>query len=508
MRRRPKPSRPNAGLLQSTNAKTNVDDKAFGAAKGFVDSNLQRIWLTISAALLLILFSFPVILAAQEVPISREQISLSFAPVVRATSSAVVNIYTTKATKTSKPDPFFSDPFFQFFFDGRNRRRAPERQQNSLGSGVIIAEDGLVVTNHHVIEEADTIMVVLNDRREFEAEVVGADAAADLALLRIDPPSPLPALSMGSSDALEVGDLVLAIGNPFGIGQTVTSGIISALSRSGPQVGSDLSFIQTDAAINPGNSGGALVTIDGDLIGVNTAIFTRSGGSIGIGFAIPIDLVKALVRAIEGGGSSLARPWLGAKVQTVTPEIAASFGLERPVGVLLNQVHRAGPARRAGLEKGDVVMAIDGAEIVDNHGLNFRLAVGEFGGAVTLDVWRKGRVLTTDLPLELPPRDPAPDVTQLAGRSALNGATIANLSPGFNQDTGLDLFAEGVVILRIGRRSPADRLGLRRGDVIAGIAEQPITKVVEIDNALSDLPSVWRLEIIRGGRRLGVTIGR
>ena len=264
---------------------------------------------------------------------------------------------------------------------------------------MIIAEDGLVVTNQHVIEDADEIMVVLNDRREFQAEVVGADAAADLALLRIDPPSGLPALPMGSSDALEVGDLVLAIGNPFGIGQTVTSGIISALSRTGPRVGSDLSFIQTDAAINPGNSGGALVTIDGQLIGVNTAIFTRGGGSIGIGFAIPIDLVKALVRSIEGGGDSLARPWLGARVQTVTPELASNLGLDRPVGVLLNQVHRAGPARRAGLDKGDVILSIDGAEIVDNHGLNFRLAVGSLGDAVALDVWREGRVLETALPL-------------------------------------------------------------------------------------------------------------
>ncbi|MGI9485741.1 MAG: Do family serine endopeptidase [Geminicoccaceae bacterium] len=446
--------------------------------------------------------------AADEVPRSREQIALSFAPVVRETSSAVVNIYTRKASRASDRDPFFSDPFFQFFFEGLGRRQAPKRQQNSLGSGVIIEGDGLIVTNHHVIEDADEIMVVLNDRREFRAEVVGADAAADLALLRIETPSTLPALPMGSSDALEVGDLVLAIGNPFGIGQTVTSGIISALARTGAGVGSDLSFIQTDAAINPGNSGGALVTIDGQLIGVNTAIFTRGGGSIGIGFAIPIDLVKALVRSIEGGGSSLARPWLGAQVQTVTQELASSLGLDRPVGVLLNKVHRVGPARRAGLDKGDVILSIDGAEIVDKHGLNFRLAVGSLGEPAALDVWREGRVLSTDLPLELPPRDPAPDVTELDGRHALTGATIANLSPGFNQDAGLDLFAEGVVILRIVRNSPAARLGLRRGDVIASVADQPVDSVTELTDTLYSLPAVWRLQITRGGRQLGVTIGR
>jgi serine protease Do len=488
-------------LLRSTIPQKR-SDRAFGIAEGLVDS-CRWLILTFLALTALVMPAL-----ADEVPSSREQITLSFAPVVRETSPAVVNIYTEKASRAQELDPFFSNPFFHPFFEGLGRRRAPERQQNSLGSGVIIESDGLVVTNHHVIEDADQVMVVLSDRREFQAEVVGADAAADLALLRIDPPSALPALPMGDSDNLEVGDLVLAIGNPFGIGQTVTSGIISALSRTGPRVGSDLSFIQTDAAINPGNSGGALVTIDGELVGVNTAIFTRGGGSIGIGFAIPIDLVKALVRSIEGGGDSLARPWLGAKVQTVTTELAASLGLERPVGVLVIQVHRAGPARRAGLEQGDVITAIDGAEVVDNQGLNFRLAVGQTGEAATLDVWRNGRLLTADLPLELPPRDPPPEVTELNGPYALAGATVANLSPGFNQDAGLDLFAEGVVILRIGRRSPAARLGLRRGDVIVNIAEQPIQNVAALTDTLYRLPPAWRLEIDRGDRRLGVTIGR
>lgn len=501
-RRRPKPSRPNADLLRSDFFQTRSCDRAFGIAEGLVDSCR----LLVVALLALIAGSASAL--SDQVPSSREQVSLSFAPVVRGASPAVVNIYTEKASRAQDLDPFFSDPFFRFFFEGLGRRRAPDRQQNSLGSGVIIEADGLIVTNHHVIEGADSVMVVLNDRREFRAEVVGADAAADLALLRIDPPASLPALPMGSSDALEVGDLVLAIGNPFGIGQTVTSGIISALSRTAPSVGSDLSFIQTDAAINPGNSGGALVSIHGELVGVNTAIFTRGGGSIGIGFAIPIDLVKALVRSIEGGGDSLARPWLGAKVQTVTPELAANLGLERPVGVLVNRLHRSSPARRAGLEQGDVITAVDGAEVVDNQGLNFRLAVGELGDVATLNMWREGRVLTVDLPLELPPRDPPPDVTELNGRYALAGATVANLSPGFNQDAGLDLFAEGVVILRISRRSPAGSLGLRRGDVIASVADQPIRSVADLTDALYHLPTAWRLEIDRGDRRLGVTIGR
>ncbi len=464
--------------------------------------------LAVLFSLLVSNLAFGLAVVAEEVPRSREQIGLSFAPVVRQTAPAVVNIYARKSSPASDLDPFFSDPFFRFFFEGLGERQAPERQQNSLGSGVILAEDGLVVTNYHVIKDADEVMVVLNDRREFEARIIGADAAADLALLRIEAPSPLPILPMGDSDELEVGDLVMAIGNPFGIGQTVTSGIVSALARSGPNVGSDVSFIQTDAAVNPGNSGGALVTIDGRLVGINTAIFTRGGGSIGIGFAIPIDLVKALIRSIEGGGNSLARPWLGAKVQTVEPDLAASLGLERPVGVLVNRVRADGPAERAGIMQGDVILSIDGSEVVDNGGLNFRLAVGKLGDKARVDLWRRGKIVKVDLPLELPPRTPPPNVAKLDGRHALAGATVANLSPGFNRDAGLDLLAEGVMILKVRRRSPADQVGLRRGDVIVSVADQPIETVAQLRNSVARLPSVWRLEVNRNGRRLGVTIGR
>jgi serine protease Do len=292
---------------------------------------------------------------AEEVPQSSREITLSFAPVVKRAAPAVINIYTEKEVAASAADPLLADPFFRFFFKDFGRQQMPKRQQNSLGSGVIIAADGLVVTNHHVIDDADAVMVVLNDRREFPAEVVGADAAADLALLRIEAPPGLPVLPMGDSDELEVGDLVLAIGNPFGIGQSVTSGIVSALARSSPKVNDDLSFIQTDAAVNPGNSGGALVTVDGRLVGVNTAIFTRGGGgSIGIGFAIPINLVQALIRSVESGAERLARPWLGARIQTVTVKLAAGLGLDRPTGVVLNQLYADGPAARAGLEQGCV----------------------------------------------------------------------------------------------------------------------------------------------------------
>ncbi|HYZ26800.1 MAG TPA: Do family serine endopeptidase [Geminicoccaceae bacterium] len=445
--------------------------------------------------------------AAHEVPRSREQIALSFAPVVREAAPAVVNIYTLKERHPSAANPFLADPFFRFFFEDFGGDRLPRpAPENSLGSGVIVDRDGLIVTNHHVIEDADQIMVVLSDRREFRAELVGADEAADLALLDIEADE-LPALPLGDSDLLEVGDLVLAIGNPFGIGQTVTSGIVSAVARSTPDGRSDLSFIQTDAAINPGNSGGALVTVDGRLVGINTAIFTRGGGSIGIGFAIPVNLVKALIRSVQGGGEGLQRPWLGARIQSVDASLASALGLERPLGVVVNQVHPSGPAARAGLAQGDVILAIGGRDVPDAKALNFRLALGTIGESTELRVQRNGHALTLDLPLETPPYDPMPEVSYLDGRHALAGATVANLSPGLNRDLGLDLFQAGVIVLEVERGSPAARLGLGQGDLIRTVAEARIDDVATLKAAIAAQPLPWRIEVERAGRRLAVVIG-
>ncbi|MGH6897895.1 MAG: Do family serine endopeptidase [Geminicoccaceae bacterium] len=442
-----------------------------------------------------------------EAPSSREQIALSFAPVVRQAAPAVVNIYARNDRRRTAANPFLSDPFFRFFFEdfgGDLPRSAPE---NSLGSGVIVDPDGLIVTNHHVIEDAEEIMVVLSDRREFRAELVGADEAADLALLDIEADG-LPTLPLGNSDLLEVGDLVLAIGNPFGIGQTVTSGIVSAVARRTPDGGSDLSFIQTDAAINPGNSGGALVTLDGALVGINTAIFTRGGGSIGIGFAIPVNLVKALIRSVEGGGDGLQRPWLGARLQSVDARLASALGLERPAGVLVNEVYPRSPAARAGLARGDLILGIGGREVSDARALDFRLALGMLGETAELRVRRDGHALTLDLPLETPPYRPAPDGGRLDGRHPLAGATVANLSPGLNRDLGLDLFTRGVIVLEVERGTPAARLRLRRGDLIRAIAGEPIDDVAQLRAVLARRPLPWRLEVERGGRQLAVMIGR
>ena len=445
---------------------------------------------------------------AEEVPRSRAEIALSFAPVVRAAAPAVVNIYARKQRHRSAVNPFSSDPFFRFFFPEFGGGPLPhDAPENSLGSGVIVEAQGLIVTNHHVIEDADEIMVVLSDRREFRAELVGADEAADLALLDIEADGGLPALPVGDSDLLEVGDLVLAIGNPFGIGQTVTSGIVSAVARSTPNGGSDLSFIQTDAAINPGNSGGALVTLDGALVGINTAIFTRGGGSIGIGFAIPVNLVKALIRSVEGGGEGLQRPWLGARIQSVDARLAQALGLARPHGVLINQVHPRGPAARAGLARGDVILAIGGREVPDAKALDFRLAIGEVGASTELQVRRNGTAFSVQLPLETPPYEPAPEVSRLEGRHALAGATVANLSPGLNRDLGLDLFESGVIVLKVDAPTPAARLRLRRGDLIRRVAEQPVEDVAQLKTILREWPLPWRLEVERAGRELAVVIG-
>jgi Do/DeqQ family serine protease len=459
------------------------------------------------AALLLAGPAVPAV--AEVVPHSAEQISLTFAPVVRAVAPAVVNIYTRQAAARSPLEDFFADPFFgRFFEDFGGLRRPRQRAQSSLGSGVIIQPSGLIVTNHHVIDGAEEVMVVLSDRREFPAEVIGADPPSDLALLRIEPgDEALPAVTMGDSDALEVGDLVLAIGNPFGIGQTVTSGIVSALARTAPNLEGDLSFIQTDAAINPGNSGGALVTADGRLAGINTAIFTRGGGSIGIGFAIPVNLVKALVRSVEGGEQRLARAWLGASVQAVDGEVARALGLARPAGVLVDQVYEGGPAARAGVRPGDVILAVGDVEVFDERGLNFRLALGTPGESTEVEVWRRGVRERLALPLEVPPHRPPPQVTRLGGGHGLAGATVANLSPGFNRELEIDPLKRGVVVLRVERGSAAARLGLRRGDLIRGVGGQVLGTVDELVSTLESQRQPWRLEIERGEQRLSAVIG-
>lgn len=446
---------------------------------------------------------------AQTVPSSRAEIQLSFAPVVKQVAPAVVNVFTKRVVREQALSPFANDPFFQRFFGDRFSFGMPrERVQSSLGSGVIVRSDGLIVTNNHVIAEGDTFTVALSDRREFEAEVLLADERTDLAVLKIDPRGEeLPALSFGDSDALEVGDLVLAIGNPFGVGQTVTSGIVSALARTQVGVTDYQFFIQTDAAINPGNSGGALVTLDGRLVGVNTAIFSRSGGSIGIGFAIPANMVRLVVAgAADGNGGAVVRPWLGASVQTVTSDLASSLGLDRPGGVLVGDVYRGGPADRAGLRTGDVIKRLGSHDITDDNALRYRLVTREIGSQVPVEYLRDGRVRTASLSLTPPPEVPPRNETELDGPHPLAGATVANLSPALAEELRLDPMLAGVVVTEVVRRSPANRLGLQPGDIVLGLNETRTQDVGALQTVLRSGAGAWRISVRRGDQVFNTTV--
>ena len=453
--------------------------------------------------LLLCLVAAPAF-AQPRVPESREQIALSFAPVVKRAAPAVVNI-TTRRTQQALPSPLLQDPMFRRFF-GDQFPGMGQRVQSSLGSGVIVDPSGLIVTNFHVIRGAEEIVVSLADRREFEATVARGDERTDLAILRIDARGErLPFLEMRDSDDVEVGDLVLAIGNPFGVGQTVTQGIVSAVARTMAGISDFRFFIQTDAAINPGNSGGALVAMDGRLVGINTAIFSRDGGSNGIGFAVPANMVNTVVASVRAGGR-LVRGWLGAAGQAVTQDVAAAVGLPRPQGVVLADVFPDGPAERAGLRRGDVVLAVEGREVNDNEALRFRIATQTVGQPVRLTVARQGRTETVSVAVVAPPENPPRDTTPMRGQNPLSGATLANLSPALVEELGLDLPPRGVIVLELRRGSPAANLRLQPGDILARVNAREI-RTVEDARRAAQTPLPWRLTVRRGERTLTTTIG-
>ncbi len=459
------------------------------------------------AILLLTLLAWTALAAAQTraVPESREQVLLSFAPVVKRAAPAVVNV-TTKRVQRAAPSPFANDPVFRRFF-GDQFPGMGEKVQNSLGSGVIVDAGGLIVTNFHVIRGAEEIVVGLADRREFEARVLRADERTDLAILHIETNGEkLPFLEMKDSDDIEVGDIVLAIGNPFGVGQTVTQGIVSAVARTMGGISDFRFFIQTDAAINPGNSGGALVTLDGRLVGINSAIFSRDGGSNGIGFAIPSNMVQTVVAGV-GSGGRLVRAWLGASGQTVTSELAPGLGLARPVGVALTDVFPGGPADKAGLRRGDVVLRVEGREVTDNEALRFRIATQPVGQTVRLTLWRGGREGVVPVTLTGPIENPPRDVTPMRGQHPFSGATLANLSPAFVDELGLNLPASGVIVTEVRRGSPADLLRLQPGDLVLRVNDRAIATVEDARKVVAGTPLPWRLQIRRGDRTLTTTVG-
>jgi serine protease Do len=365
----------------------------------------------------------------------------------------------------------------------------------------------VIVTNRHVVAGGAEVTVVLADRREFEARMLGTDERTDVAVLKVDASGEsLPYLAFRDSDTVEVGDLVLAIGNPFGVGQTVTSGIVSAEAQT--RVGiTDLNFfIQTDAAINPGNSGGALVDMEGRLIGINTAIYSQSGGSIGIGFAIPSNMVRSVVAGFTSFGR-LQRPWLGASGREVTSDVAHALGLRRPAGVLVETVHPDGPADRAGIRVGDVVLGVNGRPVDDAQALSYRIATLPIGGSADVTIWRKGEERALTLPIRTAPEDPPRSTVELTGSQPLAGATVANLSPALAEELGLESSYSGVVITAVKPRSPAQRIGLQAGDRVLVVNGEEVSSTSGLRRQMSRRNAQWQIAIGRGDQEFSLVVG-
>jgi Do/DeqQ family serine protease len=434
--------------------------------------------------------------ADTRVPSSQVEIALSFAPLVKKAAPAVVNIYAKRIVQT-RTSPMANDPFFREFFGNFGETRP--QVQNSLGSGVILSGDGYVVSNYHVVGQATDIRVVLNDRREYSAEVMLGDEASDLAILRLKDARDLPFLALRDSETVEVGELALAIGNPFGVGQTVSSGIISGLGRYGRVTGSKRGyFMQTDAPINPGNSGGALIGMDGALIGVNTAIVTRSGGSNGIGFAIPAALVEQFIAQARKGQTQFMRPWAGMGGQDVDADLASSLGLERLGGMAITQLQVGSPFGEVGLSVGDVIVATNGREVNSPSELLYYMTVAGIGShidvtAVRDSVLQDYRVAMVEPP-ELPPRE---EIT-LGEADILLGMTVANVNPAVLAEYRLPILPSGVVVLETGPIGP--RVGVQRGDILREIDGVEIGVPRDVKTALSSARRSVSIVVERGGQ--------
>jgi serine protease Do len=442
------------------------------------------------------------------VPQSQTQITLSYSPIVKKVAPAVVNIYS-KRIVTQMTNPFMRDPFFAQLFGGQNFGIPRQRLENSLGSGVIVDPSGLVVTNAHVVKNADETKVMLSDGREFDARIALVDDASDIALLRIDTKGEkLPTAPLQPSETMEVGDLVIAIGNPFGVGQTVTSGIVSALARSTLDISDFNFFIQTDAAINPGNSGGPLVSMTGGVVGINSAIYSRDGGSLGIGFAIPSEMVATIIAAEKAGQADgtqgVRRPWVGITVQDVTADIASSLGLPRPAGALVSALHAASPAREAGLQQGDIITAVNGKSVRDGAELRFRLAMVPIGQSAVLDYVRKGVPKKADMKAIAPPDTPHRDTTVIKGNNPLAGLTVENLNPAVAVELGLRE-DQGVVIKELAERNQLSNM-LRRGDIITALNGNAISTVKDLVRTLDKKAGTWSIVLSHNGQQRQLVI--
>jgi len=436
------------------------------------------------------------------VPVSKQQINLTFAPVAKKVGPAVVNIYAVRVVQQKGYSILLDDPVFRHFFGDTlppQGEKGPSRIQSSLGSGVIVRPDGIVITNYHVIKFAEAIKVVLMDGREFEAEVAVKDPRTDLVALRLKTDEKnLPHLELRDADELEVGDVLLAIGNPFGFGHTVTMGIVSALARNQLGVQDFRSFIQTDAAINPGNSGGPLVSLDGRLVGINTAIFSHTGSSIGLGFAIPSNLVGPVIASVDQGGN-VSRPWVGIEVQTVNSEIARALNLKQVGGVIIKQLYEQSIGAKAGLKKGDLILKVNGKDINNESSFRFRIATAKIGQDAHFTIQRGDKVLDVTVPMKAAPELADNKKVELSGRHPLAGASVTGFSAAVSDEIGIPFEGAGVVIFGIRPGSAAGLSGLLPGDVITKVNGKPIETVDDLVRNLGRSRQGWEIEFRRAG---------
>ncbi|MDA1313318.1 MAG: DegQ family serine endoprotease [Acidobacteria bacterium] len=424
----------------------------------------------------------------------------SFAPVVKQVAPAVVSITVSKVEKVSQrnmPIPFFGPEGFGAPFGGPPSGEDTERRRQGAGSGVIVSNDGYIVTNHHVIDGADKISVHLSDQRTLDAKLVGTDAKTDIAVLRIEAQN-LPVLPFGNSDNVEIGDIVLAVGNPFGIGQTVTMGIVGATGRGNLGIEDYEDFIQTDAAINPGNSGGALVNARGELIGINTAILARGGGgNQGVGFAVPVNLAHHVMTQLVDTGR-VARGFLGVGIQDLDPKMAKAFDLKDAHGAVVRSVQPDGPAAVAGLKQGDVIVGMNGESFRDSRELRLSVATQEPGSTVKLAAIRDGAERTFAVKLDEFPEDGAEPEHASSTGSEPRGLSVDELTPAIAQQLNLPGGTQGVVVVNVKSGSAADEAGLRRGDLIREIARHAVTNVAEYGQRMGEAGDSVLLLVQRG----------
>lgn len=419
-------------------------------------------------------------------------LSEGFAPVVEPLLPAVVNISTSKTVKTSQQEesPFEQDPFFRQFFGNPGGEDQPrEQKEHSLGSGVIVSSDGYILTNNHVVDDATDIEVVLKDKRQLKAKVVGTDPRTDIAVLKI-PATGLSAVTIGDSSKTRVGDIVLAIGDPFGIGETVTMGIVSALGRRSLDIegaGGYEDFIQTDASINPGNSGGALVNTRGQLIGINTAIISNGGGgNQGIGFAVPVNMARRVMEQLVTNGK-VTRGYLGVSIQEVTPALAKAFGLPSPEGALVGDVTSDSPGAKAGIQKGDVIVAMNGQPIPDFQDLRLRVSQSAPGDTVKLDIYRNGQKRQLSVTLaELPDQQASAKQTPESPEDAMEGVQVQALTSDLAEQLKLPAGTRGVVVTRVDPDSMAAEGGLQRGDVIQEVNHKAVSTPDQLRTAVHE----------------------